>query len=357
MKIMLKRDQAYEAIRRRIATGELASGDKLPRGVFLADALGVSHITLRAALKRLQKEGLIDIIHGRGTFVGNHPDHVVFKTIGLILPSLGRTLSPEQSPVHFNLISQIMYQAEIRHFEIRTLHRGRRNFDSAAFRNVGVDAIVVIFPHSSDAGMLTELRALGIPLLGFNLFNTELARWHHCLNVDYTRIAADSVSLLHDRGCRKIAFLTYYDLQTDLHPGLLLGGYLSRMNALGLSPTIIQAAALPYGSVKAAEAERLIRPHSSKLFNSDAVITAAATDALATLHLFQEKGIRLPQDKAIISCMDGQTTESAGLTAWRVGWQKAAQKIASRLDHLMHRPTAPPETILINGELISRQTA
>lgn len=59
----------YERLKRDILSGELAPGEKMASGVELAKKMGVSHITLRNALKQLKEKNLITQIHGKGTFV------------------------------------------------------------------------------------------------------------------------------------------------------------------------------------------------------------------------------------------------------------------------------------------------
>jgi GntR family transcriptional repressor for pyruvate dehydrogenase complex len=56
-------------IERQIASGTLREGDRLPPASELAATLGVSRASLREALHRLSALGLVDIQHGRGTFV------------------------------------------------------------------------------------------------------------------------------------------------------------------------------------------------------------------------------------------------------------------------------------------------
>jgi len=65
--------KAYERIagdlRRRILTGELGPGDRLPAESALVETYGKSLPTVRQALGLLQAEGLIEKQHGRGNFV------------------------------------------------------------------------------------------------------------------------------------------------------------------------------------------------------------------------------------------------------------------------------------------------
>ncbi len=68
----LKKDKVYLGLKQDILSGRLPSGGKLPRETDLARELGVGRITLRASLDRLENDGFIRRIHGKGTFV--YPD-------------------------------------------------------------------------------------------------------------------------------------------------------------------------------------------------------------------------------------------------------------------------------------------
>src|SRR5262249_33962956 len=61
-------------IERQIDRGTLKAGDRLPPASELAATLGVSRASLREALHRLSALGLVDIQHGRGTFVRGRPN-------------------------------------------------------------------------------------------------------------------------------------------------------------------------------------------------------------------------------------------------------------------------------------------
>ncbi|MFI5040584.1 MAG: FadR/GntR family transcriptional regulator [Acidimicrobiales bacterium] len=53
-------------IRRRIATGDLKVGDRLPTEEELTESFGIARTTLREALRILESQGLIEIKRGRG---------------------------------------------------------------------------------------------------------------------------------------------------------------------------------------------------------------------------------------------------------------------------------------------------
>jgi DNA-binding GntR family transcriptional regulator len=61
-------DKIVQALRRSIVTGALKPGSRLLEAD-LAGQLGVSRAVLREALRTLQREGLVESRHNRGTFV------------------------------------------------------------------------------------------------------------------------------------------------------------------------------------------------------------------------------------------------------------------------------------------------
>ncbi len=61
--------QIEEELAERIESGELHPGSRLPTERSLAESLGVSRMTVRAALARLEQRGLIRRLQGSGTFV------------------------------------------------------------------------------------------------------------------------------------------------------------------------------------------------------------------------------------------------------------------------------------------------
>ena len=61
--------QVVQSLRRRIETGRLAGGERLPSEAELAEIFQLSRITVRQALGRLSTDGLIERRQGVGTFV------------------------------------------------------------------------------------------------------------------------------------------------------------------------------------------------------------------------------------------------------------------------------------------------
>ena len=65
--------QVADHLAGRIERGELAPGSRLPPERELATFYGVSYDTIRRATAALRERGLIETVHGRGTFVARRP--------------------------------------------------------------------------------------------------------------------------------------------------------------------------------------------------------------------------------------------------------------------------------------------
>ena len=66
---MTKCDYVTEQLKERIISGQYKYGDQLPPEGALCELFGVSRITVREALKKLNMMGLVEIKQGKGTFV------------------------------------------------------------------------------------------------------------------------------------------------------------------------------------------------------------------------------------------------------------------------------------------------
>ena len=62
-------DQIKEQIKNAVLAGELRSGDALPSIRMLAKELRISVITTKRAFEELEREGFIETVPGKGSFV------------------------------------------------------------------------------------------------------------------------------------------------------------------------------------------------------------------------------------------------------------------------------------------------
>jgi GntR family transcriptional repressor for pyruvate dehydrogenase complex len=77
--------QVAEQIERRILSGELRSGDRLPTERELAEQFRVSRTAIREAMKTLAQKGLVDMRPGRGTIVIDGTSQAMRDSLGVML--------------------------------------------------------------------------------------------------------------------------------------------------------------------------------------------------------------------------------------------------------------------------------
>jgi len=74
-----------EQIEARILAGDLKVGEQLPPERELGEQFGVSRTAVREAVKILREKGLIEIRHGRGTFVTNATPGVMRQSLDMLM--------------------------------------------------------------------------------------------------------------------------------------------------------------------------------------------------------------------------------------------------------------------------------
>lgn len=87
-------DQIVRQIRAQIISGDLAESSALPSIRKLAHDLQISVITTKRAYEELEKEGLIDTVGGKGTFVAaQNPTFLREKRLKVVEGKLAEAVS------------------------------------------------------------------------------------------------------------------------------------------------------------------------------------------------------------------------------------------------------------------------
>ncbi len=108
-----KYHQVYLVLRQQIRDGDFGDGAPMPGELELGRKFGVSRITVRKALERLEREGAIDRHRGRGTFVraeGGHA-HVQASLSGSIENLIAMGLQTEVRVLDFGYVPAPHYAA------------------------------------------------------------------------------------------------------------------------------------------------------------------------------------------------------------------------------------------------------
>ena len=162
-----KKDVVYEKLSAAIRSGVYAPGARLPRELDFARELGVSFLTLRAALARLEEDGLIVRIPSKGTFVSDTVNVVSCS------PEKGRVLlaipdfkgdTAEENLFNRNLILGAVKQGYLSGYEI---HPCRPSEVDALLDDV-VSGVIWDRPLPEVYAQIASYSARGIPQVTVN---------------------------------------------------------------------------------------------------------------------------------------------------------------------------------------------
>lgn len=80
--------QLVHGVKEAVAKGVLAAGDKLPSVRELAGQIMINHNTIAKAYQELEREGIIETLRGRGTFVAAVESQVLGEEKRMLLKGM-----------------------------------------------------------------------------------------------------------------------------------------------------------------------------------------------------------------------------------------------------------------------------
>lgn len=165
--VELKKDKIYNQLKHAIISAKLPAGKKLPRETDFAKSLKVGRITLRSSLDRLENEGYIKRVHGKGTFVS--PENAKPAKAPAIMIVRG-TDNGFESP-HNYIVPEIIRLAESQHCTTLSTTDAALNMFSPADIKKYIDennviGIIAVMNHfTGDEPIIERLRGAKLPVV------------------------------------------------------------------------------------------------------------------------------------------------------------------------------------------------
>jgi LacI family sucrose operon transcriptional repressor len=204
---ILKKEQVYDELKARIERGVFVPGEKLPRELELAKQLNVSTITLRIALQRLAEAGIIERIHGRGTFVSQQGISAVKPETIMIIHATGSGI--EESWHH--IVPSVNAIAAQNNYNVTvTTNEALEIFSDIDIRSsvindniIGIIAILSTF--KGDEPIVDKLKAAQVPVIiaGGNLTDSEITGFASVV-VNSQRAWEAAVMYLSEQGFSRV---------------------------------------------------------------------------------------------------------------------------------------------------------
>jgi len=279
--------QIAEAIRKTIFRGELSPMARLPAENELCSIYGASRITIRAALKKLETEGLIHRVNGKGTFVSELKD----KTRQIILVL-------ERDPGELRHLHELVMGALVKAQEsgisvlVSTSAQFRGFLDEALANPARQTAALLLRCRDIDMEDIAFAEKRGVPCL---LEACERLKGLNWIAVDNEGAMRGLVDHMHGLGRRKFGLLSCATPYSWSSFKEREEAALARLEEIGIPKKSV--------FVERIGLDEQANDAMSRIFKGgrrpDALLCVNDVIALQALKLLSEKGLRVPDDVAV----------------------------------------------------------
>jgi len=282
-----------ETLRESLRNGEWS--EFLPGERPLCDRLQVSRVTLRAALKILAREGLIEISHGLPTKIVTRPQSPANKSkvVGILI---AETLEPMNTRISY-LLNKVQYHLNLAGFEQRIFNVGRVGSRNASKR---LESLTRQSPTAcwvlvrSDGVVQRWFMERGLPtyLIGTCHHGIQLPS----MDVNFEIVCLHAAGKLLGLGHRRIALL----LPIEQYAGVVISqrGFLRAFETKShpdQSPIVLHHDGTREGVC------RSLNTAFRSPNRPTALIVAYAWHAVTAVGHLIRTGLRVPEDVSVIS--------------------------------------------------------
>ncbi|MBI4978922.1 MAG: GntR family transcriptional regulator [Spirochaetes bacterium] len=332
-------------IKGRIIAGQYKPGDRIESEDALTKIMGLSRSSVREGLSELEFEGVIDIVHGKGTFIREKK-----TAAGTIAYVFSRVESEAyDNPYYGGVFAGVEEEAKRTGINIQYRSYGRQEIlDASAVPHVfDLPSIFVsFFPRS----FIERALASQIPFATIDILHEGLS--FPSVVSDCFAMARDAVRYLISKGHRRIAHVAGNLLE---YSGTeRLAGYKAALQEhdIEFDERLVFEGAFTWES--GYHAAKLMYP---RLKEFSAVYFSGDTMALAAMQYFYKMGVRIPDDVSIIGNDDIAASSQPlySLTTMRIDTREMGCAAYGLLKERMNGGTAMP-VVRIPGTLIERAT-
>jgi LacI family transcriptional regulator len=259
------------------------------------------------------------------------------------------------NPVYVEMMRAIEDETRARGYRLLVSSTGGRTDDTLALLDSldgGYADGLVLSPVRVDDRLVEALRKVTYPAVVIGTVPTDVPIDNVRANsAGGVRIALEH---LHQQGCRRIAFVNG---PRDTVPGSARRQAFERTaKALGLDPS--EDLRVEAGDFTLAEGRKAAETLLDRT-TPDAVLGGNDLLAIATMQVLAERGLRIPDDVAVVGMDDTELAgvTSPGLTSVGLGAHQrgrvAAQLLLDRLDH----PDREPQRVTVQPHLTVRRSS
>jgi DNA-binding LacI/PurR family transcriptional regulator len=340
-----------DLIRQGIDNDSLTQGtNKLPSEHDMARSFGVAYMTVRAAVNELVSEGLLQRIHGKGTFVRQNSPVAQTSTgvIALVVPSLQSLWNVAGLYYFPGIVQGFCAEATRLGYEPTVIGRTRDASLSASGEFSSVVGAACLLISREDSESLEAMRDLKVPVVGINHYRGRRAITS--VVADQASGMEEAVKLLTEQGHKKIAFLP--GPEGNLGAEERQRGFVRAMSSLGLSGILVEEEPKDYTDLSGVVRTRALLASENR---PTAIVTAGDLIAAGAVQAAREMGYSVPEDLSVIGYGDFEvaTYLQPGLTTVRIPLHDLGAQAAILL-HEQASGRARRKTMSLPTTLISR---
>jgi LacI family transcriptional regulator len=337
-----------------IINGTLQPGDRLPNIHKLSHHLGINLHTVRSAYHKLEDDGLVEIVRGRGTHVlmydpqqfAQHCSALRSHTVGVILPSM-------TNPFYHAFLKGVEEIAE----EDKTLlfvcdthdnpNNTWRNYTRLAAKEV--DGILVVSDDIHDF-LTPQFVHKGVPLVTVDWPGVE----GHAVQFDLEAAGWQATHHLLEHGHEQIGLLTFALDSANILP--VNAGYLRALDEAGIQfnpELVVRLASFDMASGGAGARQLLNRTDPPS-----AIFAISDTLALGAMRAIKAAGLRIPDDIALVGFNDIPLAELVDppLTTVATPAAEAGRVAMTMLGELVAGKESTRKQIMLPTQLVVRKS-
>ena len=291
--------QLVEHIRSEINAGRFAPGQALPIEANLADSFGMARNTVRQGLARLEQEGIIHRVQGRGTFVTTPRQRKARKQLemfALIADQLREGTYPSLVHGFEGNCKSIQYQAIVSN-STNDVHVQGDLVLQMIDKDVAGVALVPVTTTATPIHQIRQLQKHHIPVVFCHRAVSGVSA--PCVTWDGEQVGRQAAQAFIEQGHRRIACLTPH--RSEMSDAYIRG---LRYKMLENNLELLEENCCYYGGVlPGVESQPAIREAlrtwSTSKKRPTAIFCGSLPDADQIYLLAAELGWRIPQDLSL----------------------------------------------------------
>lgn len=341
-------------LRKKIYSGSFSEKGKLPTERNLAETFGVSRVTIRAAIKQLKEEDIIEQIQGKGTFIKAFSDKVPekqTKSLKVCCVCLEAPSSIEADPYYSQIFLGFFRGAAKSGFEFSPLQIPPDKKISPALLKSGKYDGFIFVNYSLDDSEINYLNDFKIKFV--QLGENDSPRRIPTVDIDNFSGSYQAISHLLESG--KTSPLLLYG-QCQSMPGRL-AGYEAALKARGLAVKNNLIQQIEGESIECAESHLSLLFKQKLAFDSILVIGDWAT--MGVINCLKKKRIKIPREIAVITYDSFQWIINGvkpRLTSVFQPFAQMSEHAAYMLRNLIDDPTDEIPIKILKPRLIVRES-